>query len=64
MGSLLLDSLLDHARGNHVRILRGYVLYANKPMIKMQERRGARCVEEEMRTVRCDLETDQRNDEY
>ncbi len=43
VGSLLLDSLLDHACGNHVRILRGYALSANRPMIKLLTRRGARC---------------------
>lgn len=57
VGSLLLDSLIDHARENHIRILRGYVLSENRPMVNMLKHRGAQCVEEEMSTLCCDLET-------
>ena len=64
VGSLLLDSMIDHASENHVQILRGYVLSENRPMIQMLKRRGAQCFEEEMRTFRCDLETAKRSDVY
>jgi GNAT superfamily N-acetyltransferase len=64
VGSLLLDSMIVHACENNVLILRGYVLSENRPMIQMLKRRGAQCVEEEMRTFRCDLETGKRDDTY
>ena len=55
VGTILLDLLIEHAKANNVRILRGYVLKSNKPMIKMLERHGAIHAMDEDGSLRYDL---------
>ncbi|NIR85562.1 MAG: GNAT family N-acetyltransferase [Gammaproteobacteria bacterium] len=61
VGSSLLAALMDHARGNGVGVLRGYVLSANEPMIRMLQRRGAHATAEADGTLRFDLRLRKQN---
>lgn len=38
LGAFLLEYLVEHARQNHISVLRGYVLSDNKPMIRLLKR--------------------------
>jgi RimJ/RimL family protein N-acetyltransferase len=55
VGSLLLDLLIDRARENGIRVLRGYVIPTNTPMIRMLRRCGGRGEKEADGTLRYDL---------
>jgi acetyltransferase len=55
VGSILLDLLIEHAKENGIRILCGYVLKSNKPMIKLLERRNFKHIKDEDGSLRYDL---------
>lgn len=55
VGAILLDLLIEHAKENCIRILRGYVLNSNKPMITLLERRDAKRIMDEDGSLRFDL---------
>lgn len=55
VGPILLDLLIEHAKVNNIRILRGYVLKSNKPMIKLLERRDAKQITDKDGSLRYDL---------
>lgn len=57
-GSLLLDLLIEHAKSNQVRILRGYVLTANQLMIKLLEGRGTQGIVDQDGSLRFDILVD------
>lgn len=55
VGSILLDILIEHAKGNSISVLRGYVLRSNQPMIKLLERHDAKRFDDENDAFRFDL---------
>lgn len=58
LGPILLDALMGLARENSVRILRGYVLQSNKPMITLLTRYKARHATEADGSWRFELDLD------
>ncbi len=54
-GAILLDLLIDHAKENSIRILRGYVLKSNKQMIRLLEHHNAKQITDEEESLRYDL---------
>ena len=54
LGRLLLGRLIDSARDNGIRILRGYVLPGNRAMLRLSQRFGA-VVEQEDAFLRVDI---------
>ena len=55
VGSILLDLLIRHAKANGIRVLRGYVLKSNEPMIKLLKRHNAQGIVDEDGSLRFDL---------
>ncbi|MBI5379146.1 MAG: GNAT family N-acetyltransferase [Nitrospirae bacterium] len=55
VGAILMEFLVQHARENGIRVLRGYVLPENLPMIGLLERYGASGQREEDGTLCFDL---------
>lgn len=55
VGSFLLDILIEHAKGNRIRVLRGYVLRSNEAMIKLLESHGAKRIDDEDDNFKFDL---------
>lgn len=55
VGPILLDLLIERARSNSIRILRGYVLKSNKRMINVLERLDANPILDEDGSLRYDL---------
>ncbi len=58
VGSLLLQLLIEHARGNDIEILRGYVLASNAPMLRLFELYGFESTESEDGLLGYDLHLD------
>ncbi len=56
LGKRLLDLLIQHAKENRIRVLRGYVMKGNAPMIRLLQQLGADSTEEGTTTLRFDLE--------
>ncbi len=63
-GSHLLDVAIAHAKSNDIRVLRGYVLPSNTPMIKLLERLHAQRVVEDDGSLRFDIHIQQQTPDF